>query len=308
MKRCPTCQSTYTDESLRFCLQDGAALTSVSGGGPTVPDQEKTLLINSRESARSSEAPPTEILSPSIMPTIASPRTPVTTPQSSRPTEMSAQDYAATQQQRPKSNALVIPITIAATVLVLVLGGLGAWLLLGGKQDNGSGNVRVDRDRTTGTQTSGSPTATATPTPVAQTPSPASSPVNMTALKKDVTDTLNGWAQSSMERDIDAHMSYYADTLDIYYTKTNVSASVVQADRQRAYDTYSNLHIELSNILITPDPAGQLANAILDKTWSFESDEKSNSGSVQQEIRLAKKDGRWLIIGEKDVQVYYVNK
>ncbi|MBA3805272.1 MAG: hypothetical protein H0X14_06110 [Acidobacteria bacterium] len=308
MKRCPTCQSTYTDESLRFCLQDGAALISISGGGPTVPDQEKTLLINSRESGRSSDPPPTEILSPSIMPTVASPRTPVTTPQSSRPTEMSAQNYAAPPQQRPKSNALIIPITIAATVLVLALGGLGAWLLFGDKQNNGSGNVRMDKDRTTGTQTSGSPTATATTTPVAQTRSPTPSPVNMTALRKDVTDALNGWAQSSMERDIDAHMSYYAGTLDIYYTKTNVSASVVRADRQRAYDTYSKLDIELSNILITPDPAGQLANAILDKTWSFENDEKSTSGSVQQEIRLAKKDDRWLIIGEKDVQVYYVNK
>ena len=307
MKRCPTCQSTYTDDSLRFCLQDGTTLVSTSSVGPTVPDQEKTLQINSRESARSSEPPPTEILSPSIMPTIASTRTPVTTPQSSRPTEMSAQNFAAAPpQQRPKSNALVIPITIAATVLVLAVGGLGAWLLLGGKQNNGSGNVRVDRDRTTGTQASSSPTATTTP--VAQTPPPASSPVNMTALRKEVTDTLNGWAQSSMERDIDAQMSYYADTLDIYYTKTNVSASVVRADRQRAYDTYSKLDIELSNIVITPDPAGQLANAVLDKTWSFENDEKSNSGSVQQEIRLAKKDGRWLIIGEKDVRVYYVNK
>ena len=294
-------------------MQDGAALTSVSGGGPTVPDQEKTLQINSRESARSSEPPPTEILSPSVMPTIASPRTPVTTPQSSRPTEMSAQDFAASpqqQQQRPKSNALVIPVTIAATVLVLALAGLGAWLLFGGKQNNGTGNARVDRDRTTGTQPSGSPTATTTP--VAQTPSsspsPAPSPVNMTALRKEVTDTLNGWAQSSMERDIDAQMSYYADTLDIYYTKTNVSASVVRADRQRAYDTYSTLDIKLSNIVITTDPAGQLANALLDKTWIFENEEKSNSGSVQQEIRLAKRDGRWLIIGEKDVQVYYVNK
>lgn len=261
---------------------------------------------------RSSDPPPTEILSPSVMPTIASTRTPVTAPQSSRPTEMSAQDFAAPPpppQQRPKSNALVIPITIAATVLVLAVGGLGAWLLFGGKQNNGSGNVRVDRDRTTGTQPSGSPVATATTTPsVAQTPSPTPSPVNMATLRKDVTDTLNGWAQSSMERDIDAQMSYYADTLDIYYTKTNVSASVVRADRERAYDTYSTLDIKLSNIVITPDPSGQLANAILDKTWIFENDEKSNSGSVQQEIRLAKKDGRWLIIGEKDLQVYYVNK
>jgi ketosteroid isomerase-like protein len=121
-------------------------------------------------------------------------------------------------------------------------------------------------------------------------------------------EALNGWAESSMARDIDAQMSYYADTLDIYYTKTNVSASVVRADRERAYDTFSTLDIELSNVVITPDATGQLANALLDKTWNFEGEDKASSGSVQQEIRLAKRNGRWRIIGEKDVQVYYVNK
>jgi hypothetical protein len=30
MKRCPTCQSTYTDDSLSFCLTDGAALVSAA--------------------------------------------------------------------------------------------------------------------------------------------------------------------------------------------------------------------------------------------------------------------------------------
>ncbi|MBA2733442.1 MAG: nuclear transport factor 2 family protein [Acidobacteria bacterium] len=30
MKRCPTCQSTYTDDSLSFCLTDGAALVDTS--------------------------------------------------------------------------------------------------------------------------------------------------------------------------------------------------------------------------------------------------------------------------------------
>lgn len=42
MKQCPTCKNPYTDDTLRFCLSDGAALlddltdaeTVVSGGGP----------------------------------------------------------------------------------------------------------------------------------------------------------------------------------------------------------------------------------------------------------------------------------
>ncbi len=32
MKYCPSCQSTYTDESLRFCLQDGTDLVSSDAG------------------------------------------------------------------------------------------------------------------------------------------------------------------------------------------------------------------------------------------------------------------------------------
>ncbi len=306
MKRCPTCQSTYTDDSLRFCLQDGTSLVNVSrsggAGGLTLPDQEKTLLINSAGRG-GDEPPPTEILPAPPMPTLVAPRPHVTAPQPS-PRQTATGPVDAATGQRAKTNALVIPITIALTVLVLAVAGIGAWLLFGNRESGGTGNVRTDR--TTASPTPAASTA-ATSTPAAS-PSPTLSPVNVAVLRKEVMEALNGWAQSSMERDIDAQMSYYADTLDIYYTKTNVDASVVRADRERAYDAYSTLDIELSNVQITPDTTGQLANALLDKTWNFEGEEKASSGSVQQEIRLAKRDGRWLIIGEKDVQVYYVNK
>jgi hypothetical protein len=306
MKRCPTCQSTYTDDSLRFCLQDGTALVNVSrsgsAGGPTIPDQEKTLLINSAGRG-GEEPPPTEILPSPPMPTLVAPRPHVTAPQQPRPTATGPND--ATTAQGAKNNALVIPVTIALTVLMLAAAGLGAWLLFGNRDKSGTAsNVRTDRTTTSQTPAA-SPAATSTP---AASPSPSPSPVNVAVLRKEVMEALNGWAQSSMERDIDAQMSYYADTLDIYYTKTNVSASVVRADRERAYDTYSTLDIELSNVQITPDTTGERANTLIDKTWNFEGEEKASSGSVQQEIRLAKRDGRWLIIGEKDVQVYYVNK
>ena len=35
MKQCPKCRTTYTDESLRFCLADGTPLESVSDSVPT---------------------------------------------------------------------------------------------------------------------------------------------------------------------------------------------------------------------------------------------------------------------------------
>lgn len=36
MKQCPVCKTTYTDETLRFCLADGSALTDVGGEQPTM--------------------------------------------------------------------------------------------------------------------------------------------------------------------------------------------------------------------------------------------------------------------------------
>lgn len=36
MKKCPACKTTYTDETLQFCLADGSALTTVSTEYPTL--------------------------------------------------------------------------------------------------------------------------------------------------------------------------------------------------------------------------------------------------------------------------------
>jgi hypothetical protein len=282
-------------------------VSSSSGGGASAYDAEKTLRIESAE--RRDEPPPTEIISPGALPTYPSSKSPATIPQQSRPTEFAAHNPTAQPAPAaPKNNVLVIPITIAATVLVLALGGLAAWLLLGNKDNGATSNARVDANRTTRTTTTSnspatSPSATASPTPAA-----SASPVDVAAIRNEVTALLNGWAESSMSRDLDAHMGYYADTLDTYYTKTNVSASSVRADRERAYETYSSLDIGLSNIEIKPDQTGERATAIFDKTWNFEGEEKATSGSVQQQLWLAKTGGRWRITGEKDLQVYYVNK
>jgi hypothetical protein len=74
MKRCPTCQSTYTDNTLLYCLTDGAALIENAGFDPqatfpngpqstlrddnraTMPDDERATLLY--PSARGTESPP----------------------------------------------------------------------------------------------------------------------------------------------------------------------------------------------------------------------------------------------------------
>jgi hypothetical protein len=265
----------------------------------------------------SEEPPPTEILDPASLPTAPSSKSPVTTPQHPRPTEAGQQDFVTAPIPRQpqqtvarRNNSLVIPVAIAATVLVLAVVGIGAWLLLGNRNGGGAGNTRTDGERTTRTtaNTGSSPAASSAPASPSPSPAGSPSPVDMAAVRNEVMTVLNGWAESSMTRDLDAHMSYYADTLDTYYMKSQVSASVVRADRAQADNTYSSLDIDLSNVEITPDQTGERATAVFDKTWDFEGEEKASSGSVQQKLWLAKIGGRWRITGEKDLQVYYVNK
>jgi hypothetical protein len=49
MKQCPTCHTTYTDDSLRFCLADGSSLDPL-------PDNEATLVKPMRSAAENQAA------------------------------------------------------------------------------------------------------------------------------------------------------------------------------------------------------------------------------------------------------------
>ena len=53
----------------------------------------------------------------------------------------------------------------------------------------------------------------------------------------------------------------------------------------------------------------ETATVTLDKTFDFRGDNNAFfNGSVQTQLALTKLGGAWLITGEKELKVYYVNK
>ena len=125
----------------------------------------------------------------------------------------------------------------------------------------------------------------------------------------DIRNALEGWAQTSRNRDIDGHLQYYADTLDFYYNRTMVPSSKVREDRTRAFTKFNYIGVQLSNLNIQLDSTGQRATVTLDKTFDFRGDNNAFfNGSVQTQLALTKLGGAWLITGEKELKVYYVNK
>src|SRR5215213_6652259 len=110
MKRCPTCNRTYTDVSLNFCLEDGTPLAS----GPPAPDPNAT--IRYPPPSDTSGPSPTELYHPE---TLISSRVPA----------------PARRPPPKKSNAVwwilgglaaVLVIGVGLVVMVIALASLGA--------------------------------------------------------------------------------------------------------------------------------------------------------------------------------------
>lgn len=280
---CNQCGSSLRDD-LRLCPECGAQ--NFSGSMPVGPSPERF------------STEPVLSLNPTVP--IANARG---ADQSDIPT---ASPLPASVSPRSSSTMLIVAGTAIVTLLVVALGIVVARPWLRGDEEVGSktfapGQAAPSIEASTAPQPSGT---TATP----QRMQPIAKPsINTAELKQEVFGTLDGWAAASRAHDLDAHMSYYAQTLDTYYKRYNVGVDFVRADRARAYNRYYKLDIQLSNVEITIDPSGERATAVLDKAFSFEGD-KYLSGKVREMVWLAKISGRWLITGEKDVQVYYVNR
>ena len=141
MKRCPTCQRTYTDNSLVFCLQDGAPLLTVGGASASF-DSGATLINAPSDSDNSAQ---TEILKQPVAPTIASPRPDsVTVPQQrvTNPSwpDVAPQPVATASQPAAQSRALTVGV-FAIVILLLGVVGIGVALLLQRGSSEGSENT-----------------------------------------------------------------------------------------------------------------------------------------------------------------------
>jgi hypothetical protein len=125
MKRCPTCNRTYSDPSLNFCLDDGTPLAS---DAPSGPDPNATIRYPPPRDT--SEPPPTEIYRPESA--VVSPRPTVQPPPP--PPQWSPMPPSA-PPPRKKSNAIwwilggfaaVLIIGAGLIVMVIALASLGS--------------------------------------------------------------------------------------------------------------------------------------------------------------------------------------
>jgi hypothetical protein len=180
MKRCPTCQSIYTDDSLAFCLQDGSMLLTASNTQAVSNTQALSDTQSSSDTQAPfdpdatlraprttlGEAPLTETIDPRAAPTVEI-QSPAQTVAHSRASVAAAESSTAVSSKR----ALRMGI-FGVTALLLVLAGIGIASLIRGERDSRR-NARIWGDRRSvadnintfgGTGNSNNPNATPAPT------------------------------------------------------------------------------------------------------------------------------------------------
>ena len=297
MKICPSCQTRYTDDTLQFCLQDGTPLDSpetqnsaqifVSDEAETrIRSQQEPIHFDLRDSqTRTSQGNPP----PQVVPT---------------PT-----------QTRESNSLLVVLLTILITIL-LFGGGVAAWLYLknGNKELAQNGNSSNSNRRTvnanldTNTNASIFPLPESLEKPASKSKEESATPppnFNPEKEREEVENTIDSWKSMTESRNIAGYIRSYADRVD-YYRSSNASRDFVRQDKERAFAGYDSINIDINNLQITFGSDRNTAIAEFDKKWEFEGEEKYSAGKVRQQLQLRKAGSQWLITGERDLRVYYV--
>ncbi len=265
-----------------FCLQDGTPLDAVADTGPST--------VWSRDDEVETE------VRPKYPP-------PVTAGH-----QETAGPRVAPRSRRSRTPYLVGG-TALATILILGLLGLGAWLYFRGNNDvarntsNGRANQNAASPNASSTRT---PTPTPSPSPTSTTDSPTPTPepaADKEEASREVAEQIGEWESLSESGDLDAYMSKYADTVD-YYRRRGASVNFVRRDKRRAFGIYDSISFDISNMDVIVDDSGERAVATFDKEWKFEGEERRSTGKVRQQLELRKINGEWLITSERDIRVY----
>lgn len=205
MKICPACQTTYTDDSLRFCMKDGTPLNSFQE--PPAPETEDEPTVFAPQHSPKMVVPldEPEPETPAAAPPIA----PVNQPKPQAP-------------QRKSNAGILIALGVLGVLALVGIGGFGAWLLLGSRGNrtneiaagnsnanlnhnanlganenlaanaNGNGNLNLNANLKSPT-----PTPTRTPTP---TPTPANRNANLNNANSVLNSNVNLAPNSNLQR------------------------------------------------------------------------------------------------------------
>jgi len=138
--------------------------------------------------------------------------------------------------------------------------------------------------------------------PVKTTPNNASSStVDDPRSESEIRDIVLAWGRAREAKDLDRTMSFYADTLDNYWGRANVSKSAVRAAKREVFSMEGRKSYTIDNLQL--ETRGNSAVTTFDETWITPGAPLATV-KFRHEVVFRKIDGRWLIVSERELFTY----
>jgi uncharacterized protein (TIGR02246 family) len=123
----------------------------------------------------------------------------------------------------------------------------------------------------------------------------------------DVQAFLNRWRTTMIAGDASGQAEMYANRVNKFFTKRNVSRDEVRKEKERMLSRYPDFHkYDISDVRIErlKDDRAVLT---FRKQWDARGRGRF-SGSEQQRLTLIKQSGSWRIVGEEETKVHWVRR
>jgi len=127
--------------------------------------------------------------------------------------------------------------------------------------------------------------------------------VDVEAVKKEVEDTVEAWKAATENRKPAEYAAMYGEKVE-YFDEHGVTPNEIKGKIQKIFDTYSEIDIEITNLVVAIDAEADAATALFDKEWSYEAGPKLSEGKAHTKLHLRKVGNQWKIIAEEYLKVY----
>jgi len=298
MKRCPKCNSQYSDATLSFCLQDGTPLVdvkqssvdTVAFNGPVtaekiLPTQGFIDVSSNNASRRDDHQLPEEPY---------------------RPRVQSYQPYPVERRQKKRHTFLKVSLIVFPLLLVLGAGGVVGWLYLSNQKristserpsgDAPSLDVPVNSFQKTPASISNTRVKTSSVVTTAN--------AGAEDVRKQITQILDEWKGDRETCNLDDYTTKYGERVE-YLGRHGVTAPEITGDLRKICDAYSTIAINIDNMVIAVGAEHEAATAIFDKEWRYEASPKLAQGKVHMELHFRRVGDSWKIVGEENLKTYY---
>jgi ketosteroid isomerase-like protein len=114
---------------------------------------------------------------------------------------------------------------------------------------------------------------------------------------------LNDWVAATNARDLGKQLSFYHPTMNAFYRRRNASLAEVRADRERVFERARSIDVRADSPNVQVSPDGRTATMRFLKRYTIAGGGEDRSGTVVQELRWRRVNGKWRIISERDVKI-----